>query len=75
MQIFVKTVKEGKCIPLQVELLDTIESVKQKVQDKEGIPTAQQQLIFVGKILKDNQALVDCYIERESTHPSGDPSN
>jgi len=66
MQLFVKTLT-GKTVSIEVEEGESIEDVKAKIAEKEGIPAEQQRLIFGGQQLQDAKTLDDYDVGDDAT--------
>jgi len=66
MQLFVKTL-QGKTVSIEVEEGESIEDVKAKISEKEGIPPEQQRLIFGGQQLQDGKTIDDYDLGDDST--------
>ena len=66
MQIFIKTLT-GRTITIIVDPTDTVRNVKQKIKDKDDVPVDEQQLLYAGKELRDEDKLTDYNIQMEST--------
>ncbi|PWA38016.1 hypothetical protein CTI12_AA585240 [Artemisia annua] len=66
IQIYIKTLT-NKTICFKFKPSDTIGDVKAKIQDKEGIPTSQQRLIYAGRYVEDNHTLAKYHIANKST--------
>ena len=66
IQIFVKTLT-GKCLTFTIKPSDTIDLLKSKIQDKEGIPPDKMRLVFGHSQLEDSFRIADYGIQNGST--------
>ena len=66
MKIFVRELA-GRIITLNIELADSIDKIKEQIQDKLGIPPDQQRLLYAGKQLMENMTIGDYNVQKEAT--------
>lgn len=59
MEIYVKPINTGTTYTIEVEPTDSIEAVKGKIEEKTGIPSVQQRLLFAGKEIDDGKTLAE----------------
>ena len=65
-QIFISTLT-GKTVTIVVRKDDSVKNLKEKVQDREGIPSDQQRIVYAGKELLDHKTLSDYDISKDAT--------
>ena len=66
MHVVVKNLR-GESLDFEVEPGDTVEHLKAKIYERDGIRTCDQRLIFRGRNMEDQQTLAECSVEKDST--------
>lgn len=67
MHIFVNTALRNKTIIVDVEYGDLVSNLKEKIEEKEGIPKEEQRIIFKGIVLEDEKFLSDYNVQKSAT--------
>jgi ubiquitin C len=66
IQIFVRNLV-GKTLALRVDPFDLVDTVKNTIHEREGVPPCEQRLIFSGRQLENGRTLADYNIQRDNT--------